>query len=130
MFNRTIVQAARGPSTIIKHEHRAPTDESVRILDDLQRRAEERVTDAIRIEGNGFNTVIQIYTEARHASATAKCVFDINGKRIAFEETCHVDEFADDRNALLRKVMKTAAERVAAEIVIPAFAAQIRNITI
>lgn len=126
MFNRT-THVHAGPSTVVKHEHRAPTDESVRLLREMEAEAERRVTEAIRLEKNGFSAVVQIFSNARDASFTAKCVFDLNGKRLTVEETVSADDVFEDQDALFKKVLEAAAKTIAGELIIPAFVAQTRR---
>ncbi len=42
------------------HEHRAPTDESVRLLKEMEAAAQAKVDKAIRTTGMGFDCVVQM----------------------------------------------------------------------
>ena len=44
-------------------EKRAPTDESVRLLKELEDAAQNKVDRAVRLDFNGFKCVIQVYRE-------------------------------------------------------------------
>lgn len=121
MFNRTIVQAPRGPSTVVHHEHRAPTDDSVRILSEMERAAEARIIETIRLDSNDFKAVLHLMREQISRGVRSKCVFDMNGKRIVVEEFASDDDTYENRNALIEKTLAKAAERIAAELLIPSF---------
>lgn len=127
MCNRTIIHAPRSPGTVVKHEHRAPTDESVRLLSEMEVAAQQKVDRALRLEGNGFNGLVRFYRMAADQTITADCVFDLNGQRIKIEEAIDAYEQQeakmDGRDALFDKLRDAVAKRLAHDIIAPSFAA-------
>lgn len=84
MFDSYI--ASRAPvhntTNVRVDEHRAPTDESVKLLKDLEREAEKKIINAIRVQDNNFECVI--HTQANYMSDTTEflAIFKLNGKQM------------------------------------------------
>ena len=64
------------------HEHRAPTDESVRLLKEMEEKAREKIFDSFRLDGNGFECVIQCERDCMTMDTTAVAVFSLNGRKM------------------------------------------------
>lgn len=47
----------RSPEIVHHHEHRAPTDDSVKLLIEMQEKAEKSILEQIHTEDNSFNMV-------------------------------------------------------------------------
>jgi hypothetical protein len=115
MFDRTTIHS--GPSRIDVHEHRAPTDESVKLLAQLEREAEARVINRIQMPGNDFHGVVHIETDERSAVMRAVAIFDINGKRKrATAEVSATQLHTDSDQPLLKELHTAVANLVAAEL--------------
>jgi hypothetical protein len=64
------------------HEHRAPTDESVRLLREMEAAADARRVASFKLEGNSITGAIEVYQQAEQGYVLfARAVFDVNGKR-------------------------------------------------
>ncbi|MGZ5583454.1 MAG: hypothetical protein ACXWG8_07770 [Usitatibacter sp.] len=87
MFGPRIHLHGHGPKTVYHHEtvheHRAPTDESVRLLKEMERAARDKIVETIRIEGNGFNCIVHRSENYLDLDDTVAFVviYDINGVR-------------------------------------------------
>lgn len=55
--NVDVTVVNRSPEIVHHHEHRAPTDDSVKLLIEMQEKAEKRILEQIHIEDNIFNMV-------------------------------------------------------------------------
>lgn len=100
------------------HEHRAPTDESVRLLKEMEQAARDKVDHSIRLEGNGFECVVEIMLDNMSDQLIARAVFVLNGKRMDAEARV---SRRDDNPATLAGALRDAvAQRLAAEILMPA----------
>lgn len=119
MFDRHI-HAPRGPQVARHehHEHRAPTDESVRLLSEMEKAAESKRIASLQMPGNGFHGVVQVMYAASSNAVIAEAVFDLNGRRFTVAETASVHETRKDRYALLKKLHAAVAEKVASEMLI------------
>lgn len=63
------------------HEHRAPTDESVRLLKELEEKAEAKIIETIRIADTSFECVVHQFLEAMTMDTVLRAVFSLNGKK-------------------------------------------------
>lgn len=94
MFDRSsvnIVEAPNYPQEVNVTEKRAPTDESVKILMEMETRVRDRFVKAFIFEDNPFNGAIVIYKDPRTYRLCGDAVFKINGKEHRVE--VEVDDF-------------------------------------
>lgn len=96
------------------HEHRAPTDESVKLLKEMEAAAEKKRTDAMRIEGNGFNCIVEFVQHMMDYSAEAVAVFDLNGVRKRISHRMPMDT---ERGKLLIGLRDEVAKALAGEMI-------------
>jgi hypothetical protein len=87
-----------GPRSIDAHvnvtEKRAPTDESVRLLKEMQREAEKRVLEVVRVDNNDFNCVLHKLDDHLNSMTRLVAIFSLNGKKLQAEhcfDTLHFD---------------------------------------
>jgi hypothetical protein len=119
MFDRTFVttsEAPRYPQTV--HEHRAPTDESIRTLREMERKIEENVYATLALDNIVKGTVV-----VRHDRLDLRYVVDvslsINGHQITRHELgrySHLDHITYDD--LLKKLRRDIANMIADELII------------
>lgn len=92
MFDRTIVHQApdhiRAEITVT--EKRAPTDDSVRLLREMEAKAKAEVIKAVAINDNLFNGVIHTMFDALSYRATVRLVYSMNGKKLTTDY--HIDD--------------------------------------
>lgn len=79
MFDKTYVQAGPQSMDVTVHEHRAPTDESVKILRDAEERAQERLLSITRLESNEFNATWHVSRRMDNCHVEIVCRFSLNG---------------------------------------------------
>lgn len=96
-------------------EHRAPTDESVRLLKEMEQAAEAKRTAAMQMAGNTFNGVIEQFETFADDTVTLRAVFDLNGVRLSASVTEPRHEGAED---LLKKLHEKVAAKVATEVLV------------
>ena len=77
-----IREVAVGPSRIDIHEHKAPTDESMRMLDEFKKEAIDNIIDNIKLKDTVLDTTI-VYTSENTISDSIQyyCIFELNGKK-------------------------------------------------
>lgn len=86
MFNTTTVYNTKNhPRTLEIKEHRAPTDESVRILKELEQEAMNKIVAMGKVEDNIFNAKWYIFNDCMAWEDRCRCVFTMNGKEHDFE---------------------------------------------
>src|SRR5580692_10096358 len=74
------------PQTVNVVEKRAPTDDSVRLLREMEQKAREAVIAAISLNSNGFKGTILIETRPWECADVATILYEFNGKK----ERCEV----------------------------------------
>lgn len=72
-----------GPSSVhvTKHEHRAPTDASVRLLAEMEAKARERVLASVPLECNDFNGVLHHMRSPLQQTDEFVIQYELNGSR-------------------------------------------------
>lgn len=105
------------------HEHRAPTDESVRLLKEMEEKAAKKVIKALTIQSNEWHCVVQAEVSHMDALRIMRAVFDINGKRMVAE--VNQPEWKDDPQSrdLVTALRDEVARKIANEVLEGAFRA-------
>lgn len=125
MFDRHIHQTHRVHETTTVHEHRAPTDESVRLLREMEKAASEKVLQSIRLENSLIDTVIHMQDDHLNAKRGFVVFIRINGKKI---EVRHSFDHWDSQEKVVQGLLAAVSERIAAELLGPAFTQLEKNI--
>ncbi len=117
MFDRITVTPTRSETQFVTrevHEHRAPTDESVRLLGEMQEKAEAKLIKSVAVESNNFNCVVQIWREITSDRLKSRAIFDLNGRKMTAEEDVSgIDR--DDTEKLVIKLRDAMAAKIANE---------------
>ena len=123
MFRRPNVlvvnEAPRRTSHVTQtvHEHRAPTDESVALLKEMEKEAREKIIDTIRLEGNGFECVVVSEFSAATMDTCLRAAFILNGRRMIAEHRTAYQQSAQDAMLALRdEVAKVIANEALRDI--------------
>lgn len=72
----------RSSAVITVNERKAPTDDSVRLLAEMQEAARQSVIDAYPLEGNLISGVVDEYADTVNHSHCLRAIFEINGRRM------------------------------------------------
>src|SRR5437899_141820 len=83
MTNRTIIlspQTSHVTERVTEHvhEHRAPTDESVRLLSEMEKAARDKIVEAIHVGDTTFECVVHIERRFADDSTYLIAVFSLN----------------------------------------------------
>lgn len=105
-------------------ENRAPTDESVRLLKEMEKAAQDKVLGSIRLENCPIDCVIHAYQDFMGFDLQFIVRLKINNKII---EIKHIhrrksSSLEDERQAVISGLRTCVAERIAAELLGQAFA--------
>lgn len=119
MFNRTVINS--GPSRVDVFERRAPTDESVRLLREMEASAREEVVESYRMEGNGFSAILQRSADFASDTTFWRCVFDLNGRRMTEEIDASGPVY---QSQVVERLMDKVAKRIVGEVLMAAWAKQ------
>lgn len=107
------------------HEHRAPTDQSVALLKEMEQAARDKVESAVRIEGNAFNCVVHVMREVVSAEIVAAAIFTLNGNQCRAEARVRDDALGrgvDSKVELIGRLRDEMARVIAWEMLRPALA--------
>lgn len=118
MFDRYIVQPQRVTErvTVEKHEHRAPTDESVRLLSEMEKAAKDKIIEAIDVSDNQFSAVVHIMQDMLSRRTLAECVFSMNGKKVTAKVSIPSSSSAKLGSDPKRELATAIRDEVAKEI--------------
>ena len=94
-------------------EKRAPTDESVRLLAEMEAAAQARVKAAIRVTDTAFEGVVHIWFDVLNDRNLATCTFSLNGKKL--EARTHFDGGSKEADNI-EKLIDSVARVIACEI--------------
>lgn len=114
--HRHVTERVRESVTV--HEHRAPTDESVRLLREMEQAARDKVVRAIRLENSPIDCVVHAQDNAMTGDREF-CVFvRVNGKRIEVRRSFNLETTFE---AVAEGLLTGVSERIAADLLAPAF---------
>lgn len=114
MFNtyHTHRTAAPYPQHVESHEHRAPTDESVRLLREMEQKAIDSVIHAIRCDANQFKFRATVMENHRAFNKIARIQFSLNEQAIDFEVEFprKISSIEETASALKKAITEKLAE--------------------
>lgn len=118
MFNKTVFYSPNVTKhvTTTVNEHRAPTDESVRLLREMEDKVREEVLKSIRVNSTHFECVLQYSRTIEDDTINLGAIFSLNGKKIEVI----VSQPSYEKAELLPKLKAEVAERIAIEVLQPA----------
>ena len=70
-------------------EQRAPTDESVRLLREMEKAATDKVISAIRVSDSLFEAVLHQQVDHLNCQKMFMCVIKLNGEKITVPFNCN-----------------------------------------
>jgi hypothetical protein len=98
-------------------EKRAPTDESVRLLAEMEQAARDRIVQSIRVNTNEVSCQILVFNEPHSTDFIARAVLDINGQRV----TADVRLNPDDQSNFMKTLRDAVASEIATKVLTDAF---------
>lgn len=107
MFDRTIFMPGRTRTEYVTTtEKRAPTDESVRLLREMEAKAREQVDAAVRVDGNGFSALAHLEFDCMSDQNVVRIHFDLNARRevVTVRANRHEDLPAKCRAAVIERL--------------------------
>jgi hypothetical protein len=117
MFDTYNVKGEPYCTNVTVTEKRAPTDESVKLLREMESAAKKEVLKSIRLDGNEFKGVVHISQDFMSDQYVVVAVFDLNGKRIQAEARQGTLRATADE--LFLRLRDAAAEQIANQIANP-----------
>jgi len=121
MFDRTAVILPPAPTSsapIRVTVNRAATDESVKLLKEMESAAREKIEHAIAVRDNGFEGVVHFDRMMDSDTVRTRVIFKLNGKKMSVE--C-VTEPGITNNDYYGEVVGAVSVKVAETILMNAF---------
>lgn len=120
MFDRTyITPAARaGSQYVTVTEKRAPTDESVRLLKEMEGEARNKLIESVRVTGSNFEMVVHFEKDFASDENVYRAITAINGTRVVLEHRAGRGDSPREAVCSLREALAT---EIAQRILEPAF---------
>ncbi len=98
-------------------EHRAPTDESLKLLREMEQKVEKDRIASMVLDSNGVKGRIEFMARVDRCEIGAVAIVDLNGERIRVESGVGMGASPED---LLLKLRDDLAKEIASRIMIPA----------
>jgi hypothetical protein len=96
------------------HEHKAPTDDSVRLYGEMQRRCREELVRTLKTEGNTLKASMAVFYDVLTLGWVVQAEVTINGNRLAFSWQTERD--AGDREIVMG-LYQEVANRIAKQMI-------------
>lgn len=120
MFNKTFVfpqaRTEHVPYEKTVIEQRAPTDDSIRIWQEMKEKAYKSVLDSIELRDNTLNLNAILYEEPYSYEKVCKYRLSLNGQEMTGEIRSSILDMKN-KMELYRKIVDDAARHIAVEIV-------------
>lgn len=118
MFDKHHHYLAHGPSHVTVTEKRAPTDDSARLLSELEKAARDKITASVRLENTLIDGVIHQMRDHIHAQTDYRIQVKINGKQSEIRRTITGEKTQDQTAEILHRAV---ADHIASLLLIDAF---------
>lgn len=103
------------------HEHRAPTDESVKLLKEMEEVALKKIVDAVHVGNTSFECVVHHDNDFATNRIILGSIFKLNGAKQTAKIYLDRSELAD-QEAVVTKLRDEMAKVIATQILRPALA--------
>lgn len=117
MLDRNITICEQNPTTSIIHEHRAPTDESVKLLREMEKEARERVISSFVFSDNQVKGSVVVMLNVMTSDKTVYIRYSLNGTEHKEEFTIQDIEILIDRTEALKLLIERLSWRIAVNLV-------------
>jgi hypothetical protein len=93
--------------------HKAPTDKSIELLNEMQKKALDNILGTIHLQDNQFKYTVTFYHEYRFQKVIAEVQFMLNSGKHSF--TCELEpsKYTNDLRSFLLEVKNKLAEKLA-----------------
>jgi hypothetical protein len=107
-------------------EKRAPTDESVRLLREMEDRAQARIVATTRVQDMGIDCVIHKMLDIANCETKYAVIYSLNGKKHRVDHVSN-DLRAESRDEAARRVARELMTAMAEHMAINLLAGAFRN---
>lgn len=124
MFDKYYVDRSSGPTSVTVTEKRAPTDESVRLLREMESAAKANVLKAVRVENSPIDCVLHQLTDPLTGDIKFRAHIKVNGACIQVDHTSRMFDKPED---IAIALCDSLSQRIAAEVLSKAFESCMRQ---
>ena len=96
-------------------ERRAATDESVRILREMEKEVQQKITDSIRVQNCEIDLVVHTYPDYLNHQFLMALIYCINGKKTQVDLTFNMLEL-QDKEKVLDTIIQRLSESIACNL--------------
>jgi len=121
MFDRIVLAPARSCTEYVTrevHEHRAPTDASVKLLTEMEEKARDRVIEAVHVGDATFECVIHTMKHPMDDTTEMVAVFSLGGKKMTVSH--REQSWRTDKHAMVQALRDKMAAEIATAVLLPA----------
>jgi hypothetical protein len=98
-------------------EHRAPTDDSVKLLADFEKAARDKIVDAVKVGDTVFECVVHIMIDAASGGDRLfKVIFSLNGKKMTVDYRHAAHALIDNKLGWVDPLRDAVAREIAVHI--------------
>lgn len=100
-------------------EKRAPTDESVRLLREMEQKAEQRIEQTARVEDCDFDIVIHRRHDAMNVEDQFALIYRVNGRKVRVDHHFRpkaAERRDEERERLAQELRQALADSIAVEV--------------
>lgn len=109
-----LANITRPPEHTTITEYRAPTDASVHLLGEMERAAERKVIDAVRVTDTPVECVIHVREDFMNQQTTYMAVFKVGGTKMTATYGAQPD---DDKDKVALGIRDAVAKEIANRLV-------------
>lgn len=96
-------------------ERRAATDESVRILREMEKEVQQKITDSIRVQNCEIDIVVHTGVDYLNSQSLMALIYCINGKKTRVDLTFNSWE-VQDKEKVLDRIISRLSESIACNL--------------
>lgn len=107
-------------------EKRAPTDDSVRLLREMEQKAEEQWTHSMRLDNTFLDGIVHYRQDFHRCMAIYHVIIKVNGKEVVVDKAIPFD-WCTDSETVMAMLTAEVAKALAISVVCPAVNKLIRR---
>jgi len=100
--------------------NRAPTDESVKLLKEMEKAAQDKVIESVKVGDTHFECVVHVWREMESDDQVYRAIFSLNGKKLTAEHRIWRGDVAKNRWAGIDGLRNDMAKVIAGEVLVGA----------
>jgi hypothetical protein len=121
MFDRIVLAPSRTQTQFVTREvreHRAPTDESVKLLREMEQKAKDQVIEAVHVGDTTFECVVHKSRLPMDDAIEVMAIFSLNGKKLTV--THRENTWRTTEEAMMVALRDKMAAEIATAVLLPA----------